>query len=216
MFGRKINFGGVFEDTRKGGERRKGLRYNLPIFVVLTALTVINLLFLGIILQQRYYLDAKLTQTQSTIQDQLTSFNKKVETEAQKAKVTEEAKKTEEVKPKETGKGTIEGSLSYPGKYIPKNMKICAINQETKEETCTDEQISDKKYLFSVGYSLEVPVGTYQVYASVAEWAGYKSYYDQFVVCGSKAGCSDHTPVEVEVKKNETLSDINPIDWYNI
>lgn len=110
---------------------------------------------------------------------------------------------------------TIEGSLSYPGSYIPKDMEICAQDlEDSKNLVCTKEQIMDKKYTYGVGYQLEVAPGTYNVYASVASWAGYKAYYDDFVTCGMKYGCSSHTPIEVKVESGKNLSGIDPVDWY--
>jgi hypothetical protein len=69
-------------------------------------------------------------------------------------------------------------------------------------------------------FSLEVHSGTYYVLAYVINpsQAGtppdYYAAYSQAVLCGLQAGCDDHSLVPVEVQSGESVTDINPIDWY--
>lgn len=115
--------------------------------------------------------------------------------------------------------GTIEGSLSYPGEFIPE-LEVCAENIKTAEEFCTYEQIEDKKYMYGYGYKIEVPEGSYQVYAQLIEtededaYADYKAYYSEFVTCGLEYDCPSHNPITVEVSAGETVTDVDPHDWY--
>jgi hypothetical protein len=119
-------------------------------------------------------------------------------------------------------KGTIEGSLGYPSEGIP-SMEICAEETKSKKLTCTEKVLSNKKYTYGKGYQLEVPAGTYRVFAKLSASAktggdldNYKAYYSQFVTCGMNADCLSHFPIDVEVKSGETKTKIDPIDWYNM
>lgn len=56
--------------------------------------------------------------------------------------------------------GLISGSVGYPSDGIP-DLKICAINTKTRESICTDNPKNTNRY------SIEVPVGSYYVYATV-------------------------------------------------
>ena len=42
----------------------------------------------------------------------------------------------------------------------------------------------------------------------------YRAYYSKFVKCGMSVDCQDHTPIVVRVKSGETVSGIDPMDWY--
>jgi hypothetical protein len=119
-------------------------------------------------------------------------------------------------------KGTIEGSLGYPSEGIPP-MEICAEETKSKKLVCTEKIISNKKYTFDKGYQLEVPAGTYRVFAKLSSSAktggdldNYKAYYSQFVTCGMNADCLSHLPIDVKVKSGETKTKLDPIDWYNM
>lgn len=118
-------------------------------------------------------------------------------------------------------KGVIEGSLSYPSEFIPE-MKICAEIPKSGEKICTTDQIKSGRFANGVGYRLEVPAGTYQVYATLSDakkigadsFENYRAYYSEFVTCGLSYGCPSHVPINVAVKAGETVSKIDPTDWY--
>ena len=118
--------------------------------------------------------------------------------------------------------GVIEGSLSYPSEFIPPDMTICAENLATKKLSCTNKHLKAKKYQYKVGYKLEVPPGDYQVYAYLPDPArygasypkDYRAYYSEFVKCGMSVDCPSHAPIAVRVKSGETISGIDPQDWY--
>jgi hypothetical protein len=38
--------------------------------------------------------------------------------------------------------------------------------------------------------------------------------YSQYVLCGLRATCTDHTLIEVAVAAGETRNDVDPSDWY--
>jgi hypothetical protein len=118
--------------------------------------------------------------------------------------------------------GVIEGSLSYPSEFIPDDMTICAENLATKKIYCTSKHLKGKKYQYQVGYKLTLPPGDYHVYAQLPDPArygaeypkDYRAYYSQFVKCGMSVECQDHTPIVVKVKSGQTVSGIDPQDWY--
>jgi hypothetical protein len=117
--------------------------------------------------------------------------------------------------------GTIEGSFSYPSDFIPK-MMVCAKNEKTDEEFCSYEMKEDEKYMYGFGYSLEVPFGTYNIYAQLVDPESivsgfdknYRAYYSEFVVCGMSIECESHKPIEIEIVGGEVMSNIDPQDWY--
>ncbi|MFH1533473.1 MAG: hypothetical protein ABID64_00905 [Nitrospirota bacterium] len=114
--------------------------------------------------------------------------------------------------------GFIEGALSYPSDYIPKDMQVCAENTETKKEYCTNNQIHNTdEYTYGLGYKMEVPTGDYQVYAYLPESPEWKAYYSNYVVCidsGLYENCNSHDIVTISVLNNQVTSNINPGDWY--
>jgi hypothetical protein len=118
--------------------------------------------------------------------------------------------------------GVIEGSLSYPSEFIPPDMTICAENLDTKKLYCTKKHLKAKKYQYQVGYKLTVPPGNYHVYAYLPDPArygasyskDYRAYYSDFVKCGQTIDCKSHAPIAVQVKSGETVSGIDPQDWY--
>ena len=118
--------------------------------------------------------------------------------------------------------GVIEGSLSYPSEFIPPDITICAENLATKKLSCTNQHLKAKKYQYKVGYKLEVPPGDYQVYAYLPDPArygasypkDYRAYYSEFVKCGMTENCPSHAPILIRVKSGETVSGIDPQDWY--
>jgi hypothetical protein len=113
----------------------------------------------------------------------------------------------------------LEGSLSYPGGDIPPSLKTCAENLDTKKLYCTKDQLQDQKFSHGKGYMLFVPEGRYQVFSTPAENprepGAIRAYYSQAVACGLKADCTDHSPITVEAKSQQTQGNIDPQDWHS-
>ncbi|MDQ5951317.1 MAG: hypothetical protein QG639_594 [Patescibacteria group bacterium] len=109
--------------------------------------------------------------------------------------------------------GTISGSVSFPSETIPE-MEVCAEDVESKQTFCTTEILEDSSYSSGVGYKLEVPVGTYHVYAKLPN-DPYKAYYNEFVTCGLQASCTSHELIPVQVGLDQNVTQIDPQDWYN-
>jgi hypothetical protein len=115
--------------------------------------------------------------------------------------------------PAET-KGTVEGSLGYPSEGIPENMFVCAETLEGQKVACTDTQIEDDKFEYGLGYQLKLDPGNYYLYAKLPE-DDYKAYYTEFVSCGLSVECTSHGKIKVIVESGETISNIDPVDWYD-
>lgn len=104
--------------------------------------------------------------------------------------------------------GRIAGSLSYPSYYVPEDMQVCAEETSSKEVTCKDGFEDDS-------YEMELPAGTYQVWARTDEAGGdYRAYYNEAVKCGLDVSCKDRTVIDVTIKNGETVADVDPADWY--
>lgn len=110
--------------------------------------------------------------------------------------------------------GTVEGSLSYPSEGIPEDMFVCAETTEGQKVACTNTQIENDKYEYGLGYQLELGPGSYYLYAKLPD-DDYKAYYTKFVTCGLSVECTSHEKIEVAVEPGQTISNIDPIDWYD-
>lgn len=112
--------------------------------------------------------------------------------------------------------GTIEGSYNYPSEYIPSNLSACAVSTgDPASEFCATSQITSSKYTYGVGFQIEVPPGTYNVYVEDPNVSGYVGLYSDYVVCGMAVGCDSHEMIDVVVYAGQTKSGINPWDWYS-
>ncbi|MEX2043466.1 MAG: hypothetical protein WD926_01070 [Patescibacteria group bacterium] len=116
----------------------------------------------------------------------------------------------------EQGYGHLEGPVTYPGEGIPGDIRVCAVNLATSRETCTGDILRHRRFRDSRGYRLSVPPGNYQVYAVAPSFdPGYQAFYSAFVVCGYRAGCTDHSPITVSVKAGQTRTGVEPGDFYD-
>lgn len=131
----------------------------------------------------------------------------------------EEAQPPAEKPPAEPSPAIIEGSLSFPSQFWPSDLTMCAEDTSTKKQYCTTDLIEDMKYDFRMGYKIEVPAGSYLVFAYLPSGSGgyskdYRAYYSEFVTCGLSVDCVSHKPIVVTVKVGETVTGIDPQDWY--
>lgn len=115
---------------------------------------------------------------------------------------------------------TITGELSYPSDFDFPRMIVCAEAVAAGSIHCTDKRIQNRRSN-KVTYKLRVPAGSYYVFATVVngddpveDVRGYKAYYSEFVKCGLKVDCPSHDPVKVSVRAGQTITGINPGDWY--
>ena len=108
--------------------------------------------------------------------------------------------------------GTITGRTGYPAEGHPA-MTVYAIST------------TDSRVWFSVDiprgtdsftpYTISgVRPGTYNLFAAADGNERAGGAYSEFVKCGNRVGCSDHTPIVVTVRAGETVRDIEVSDWY--
>jgi hypothetical protein len=111
--------------------------------------------------------------------------------------------------------GTVEGSLVYPAEAIPPDLRVCAVNLDSSRETCTADRLRESRFKNGQGYRLTMAPGRYQIFAVVPSFnPNYRAYYSRFVTCGYAAGCSDHAPITVAITAGQTLTGIEPGDFY--
>ena len=114
--------------------------------------------------------------------------------------------------------GTIQGSTSYPSEFNPAQQVCAQLVGSSRTPTCAS--VPEQNGMVVPTFSLTVPAGTYHVYAQLTNPADMglessgKAYWSAFVKCGLAATCKDHTPLDVVVGDGQTVSGINPQDWY--
>ena len=111
--------------------------------------------------------------------------------------------------PAGAGAGSISGKLSYPSEGIPAQ-RVCAVDLKDDKEYCQQTTMGTETYVISA------PAGDYMVYAALdGDATGKRAYYSEFVLCGLKAECKDHSPVKVSVEAGKA-AEAHPQDWYAV
>ena len=156
---------------------------------------------------------------QQTVEDQVQATLTAIASEKEL-----EATNTPEVKPyptstvapptgTEPSQGTITGQIAYPSEFLPPQRVVAFDSEDFGTYFVTEVQSSST-------FTMAVPPGTYYVLAYVINPSqvgtppDYYAGYSQAVLCGLQAGCDDHSLVPVEVQAGESLTEVNPIDWY--
>ncbi len=108
-----------------------------------------------------------------------------------------------------TNYGTISGTLMYPSESIPP-LRVVAFRLGGSEFVYVETKANSTTYTIK-----NVPPGFYTVVAYLLEGpAGLSGGYSRAVPCGLSVECPDHTLIEFEVKPGETITGIDPTDWY--
>lgn len=125
--------------------------------------------------------------------------------------------------PKETPTqlpGLITGETMYPSEGVPA-LRVCAqLVSDMSNTKCVDvpSQVIGQRELPK--FSLSVKPGTYWVYAELADPSelglteSIKAYYTEFVRCGAKFECKNHSKIEIIVGPDQIVENIVPGDWY--
>jgi len=110
----------------------------------------------------------------------LNIFNKV--TEEEEYKQTESEKEANALKP---GDVMIAGTFSFPSEIMP-SMKVCAVNTESKEETCiqTPEGANN--------YTLTVQSGSYLIYTSAGRLKAYYTACDTYTNSQEDPRCNSN------------------------
>lgn len=102
----------------------------------------------------------------------------------------------------------IQGQKIFPSQAIPHDFTVCAVNVANQAEICGLPSSEPT-------YRLELPAGSYQVYAAVPSFdPSYRAYYSRFITCGLQVECTDHTPITVTVAAGQTSAGLDVGDFY--
>lgn len=124
--------------------------------------------------------------------------------------------------PSPAAPGTITGGLAYPSEFIPP-LTVYAISVA---EPRTFFSVDTPRYPLSSGPTPAQPTyeitgvapGTYYVLAYRNDQAPLAEerpgVYSQYVLCGGRTSCTDHSLVPVTVRAGETVRGIDVSDWY--
>lgn len=110
---------------------------------------------------------------------------------------------------KKNQQGKVEGRLSYPSEMIPELLVVAFNSQDNSEFYYV------KTDLNQASYEIELPEGNYYLVSYVLDEEGnYGGGYTEAVGCGLSVECEDHSLIEVKVKDNALLDNIDLTDWY--
>lgn len=104
---------------------------------------------------------------------------------------------------------SISGAISGPNEYLPSDLQVCAETAD-KGQTLCDAKVSPSVYTGS--YEMELPPGSYRIFARTSELPGYKAYYTG---CNTELTCTAHSPIMVTLKEGDSRPDVDPQDWWN-
>jgi len=108
------------------------------------------------------------------------------------------------------GTGSISGDqLTYPGPGVPA-LRIYAVRIEAAGAFCSVTTVANQRSYVIGG----LPAGDYNVIAYPASGMHLAGGYTKAVPCGLQASCSDHSLVSVVVHDGQSVTNIQPNDWY--
>jgi hypothetical protein len=108
--------------------------------------------------------------------------------------------------------GVITGTLGYPSEVIPA-LRIYAIDPAAPGRYRVLHTTQNQKTYQIAG----VAPGTYFVYASAyvpGQPDTFGGAYTRAVACGLGTGCTDHTPIPVQVRSGAVADGVDVRDWY--
>lgn len=124
-----------------------------------------------------------------------------------------------------TGRGTVAGKI-FPfvaagASDFNQYQRVCAESTTNKNvQFCVTVSAIEQTY------SINLPVGTYNVYAELfptpaadSPFAAYRAYYTQYVSCVREKGanqCDESklgAAVNIEVKAGDSVVNVDPINW---
>ena len=109
--------------------------------------------------------------------------------------------------------GAIAGRLSYPSEFIPP-LRIYAIDPAAPGRYRVLHTAQNQQTYQIAG----VAPGTYSVfaiaYSLAAQLDAFNGAYTRAVACGLSAGCTDHTPIAVQVRPGVVADGVDLRDWY--
>ena len=105
--------------------------------------------------------------------------------------------------------GTIAGKLSAIAEEEGVRARlVCATNVEKNEDSYCQQTLDDAKE-----FAIAAKPGDYWVYAArVDDESGKRAYWSEYVKCGKRESCKNHSPVLVHVEAGQ-ISQADPSDW---
>ncbi len=120
--------------------------------------------------------------------------------------------------------GKISGKLTYPSDGIPRDLVLCVkfLDVANTPVYCSNNsrtRLSSASISFSLNisrasYVVNLPSGSYQIYATTSAMPGVKAYYDEFIKCGMNVNCTSKRPITVKVKPGATVGNIMVGDFW--
>lgn len=106
--------------------------------------------------------------------------------------------------------GIVTGSVCFPSETIP---EMTLYFQELTRGDLSYQNLPQGQS----SYSINLAPGTYIAFAYPVNSAGEATggSYSQAVPCGLGNDCTDHTPVEFEVKPGAEVKEVDICDWYS-
>jgi hypothetical protein len=108
------------------------------------------------------------------------------------------------------GTGSISGDqLAFPGPGVPA-LRIYAVRIGAAGVFCSVTTVANQRSYVIGG----IPAGDYNVIAYPASGMHLAGGYTRAVPCGLQASCSDHFLLPVVVHEGQSVTNIQPNDWY--
>lgn len=108
------------------------------------------------------------------------------------------------------GTASISGDqLTYPGPGVPA-LRIYAVRIGASGAFCLVTTVTNQRSFVIGG----LPAGDYDVIAYPASGLHLAGGYTKAVPCGLQASCSDHSLLPVAVHDGQSVTNIQPNDWY--
>jgi hypothetical protein len=108
------------------------------------------------------------------------------------------------------GTGSISGDqLGFPGPGVPA-LRIYAVRIGSSGAFCSVTTVNNQRSYVIGG----LPAGDYNVIAYPASGMHLAGGYTKAVPCGLQASCSDHSLLPVVLHEGQSMTNIQPNDWY--
>ena len=108
------------------------------------------------------------------------------------------------------GTGSISGDqLTFPGPGVPA-LRIFAVRIGAPSAFCSVTTVTNQRSYVISG----LPAGDYNVIAYPASGMHLAGGYTKAVPCGLQASCSDHSLLPVALRDGQSVTNIQPNDWY--
>jgi len=108
--------------------------------------------------------------------------------------------------------GSISGSLNYPADSLPP-MYVTAYQVGTQSYQYVITSKGQGTYEIDA-----LPPGTYHIVAYTVGGGGFPAElaggFTKAVQCGLTADCTDHSLVDVPLSAGQSVTGVNPADWY--